>query len=224
MVFAKIFNTNVNSEQLFAMINDDFGLDSKGKDKVKLLKELYDFLIEQYAKGNQSLLIVDEAQNFKPDLLEEIRMLSNLETATTKLLRIILVGQPELRNSLALPELRQLRQRISVSCRIHPLTREETEQYIFHRLEIAGNRGAVTFGEGCIDHLFRYSRGIPRLLNILCDFLLLTAFNEERRDVDIDMVQEIAGDLDFEGHFWGKDNGSDRSLNCTALINALKSS
>ncbi|VAX34744.1 FIG022606: AAA ATPase, partial [hydrothermal vent metagenome] len=140
IVLSKIFNTKVSSEQLISLINEDFGLDVNGKDKISLLRELNDFLIEQYAKKHNPILVIDEAQNLTPELLEEVRMLSNLETDDAKLLQIVLVGQPELKKVLARPELRQLRQRISISCHIYPITRAETEEYIFHRLEVAGNR------------------------------------------------------------------------------------
>ncbi len=222
VTLAKIFNTKVNSEQLIAMINDDFGLSVKEKDKVLLLKELNDFVIEQHARGRNPVLIIDEAQNLKPDLLEEIRMLSNLETSKAKLLQIVLVGQPELREVLSVPGLRQLRQRISISCSISPLTKEETLEYILHRLQVAGNRDAVAFEDGCIDIIYAYCKGIPRLTNILCDFILLTAFNEETKKVDSDMVHDIARDLDFESLYWGKkEYVIKRSLDHTALLNAL---
>jgi putative secretion ATPase (PEP-CTERM system associated) len=222
---AKVFNTKVNSEQLIAMINDDFGLEVKGKDKVRLLKELNDFLIEQHAKGFNSVLIIDEAQNLKPDLLEEIRMLSNLETDTAKLLQIVLVGQPELRETLSLPELRQLRQRISVNCRISPLTREETEEYILHRLEVAGNREAVIFADGCMDTIYQYCKGIPRLVNIICNFLMMTACMEETKTVDAAMVADIVDDFDFQTLYWGPKlpgakNGKN-GINYDALLGAL---
>jgi general secretion pathway protein A len=222
VTLAKVFNTKVNSEQLLTMINDDFGLDVKGKDKVSLLKELNDFVVEQHAKGNNPVLIIDEAQNLRPNLLEEIRMLSNLETDRSKLLQIVLVGQPELREILSRPELRQLRQRISINCSINPLTREETQEYILHRLEVAGNRYAVAFSAESIDVIYRYCRGIPRLTNILCDFLLLTAFNEERKEVDAEMVNDIVKDLDFESHYWGKNTLESRKTAAQiALLNAL---
>ncbi len=222
---AKIFNTKVNSAQLIAMINDDFGLDVRGKDKIRLLKELNDYLIDQHAKGNNAVLIIDEAQNLRPELLEEIRMLSNLETDTAKLLQIILVGQPELRDTLSLPELRQLRQRISVNCRISPLTREETEEYILHRLEVAGNRDAVKFADDCMDTIFSYCKGIPRLVNIICNFVMLTAFMEETKTVDSAMVKDIVDDLDFETLYWGAKlpgvkNGKN-GINYDALLGAL---
>ena len=202
VVLSKIFNTQVDNEQLIAMINDDFNLPVQGKDKIALLRDLNDFLIEQYTMGNRPTLIIDEAQNLSPDILEEIRMLSNLETDDAKLLQIILVGQPELRKTLALPGLLQLRQRISINCHIKPLTATEVEEYILHRLHVAGNREAVTFSDQALKTIFHYSRGIPRLVNIICDFLMLSAFAEETTDIDGDMVRDIIGDLDFENQYW----------------------
>lgn len=206
VILSKIFNTRVDSEQLIAMINDDFGLSVQNKDKITLLRDLNTFLIEQFVKGNHPVLIIDEAQNLDHDLLEEIRMLSNLETDNAKLLQIILVGQPELRKTLASPTLVQLRQRISINCHIHPLNRAEIDQYIHHRLEKAGDREAVTFSQETINIIFTYSRGIPRLINIICDFILLAAFAEETRTIDAPLVQDIIGDLDFEYHYWGSES------------------
>ncbi len=206
VVLSKIFNTRVDSEQLIAMINDDFGLPVLNKDKITLLRDLNSFLIDQFVKGNQPVLIIDEAQNLNHDLLEEIRMLSNLETDNAKLLQIILVGQPELRKTLASATLIQLRQRISINCHIQPLSRGEIELYILHRLEKAGDRDAVSFSGETIDIIFTYSRGIPRLINILCDFILLAAFAEETRTIDVALVLDIIGDLDFEYHYWGSES------------------
>ena len=203
VVLSKVFNTKVDSEQLMAMINDDFGLPVKDKDKITLWRELNEFLIAQYTKGTRPVLIVDEAQNLAPELLEEIRMLSNLETDNAKLLQIILVGQPELRKTLSTPEMVQLRQRISINCHLRPLSKMETEQYILHRLERAGNRDAATFHPETLNLIFRYSRGIPRLINVICDFLLLSAFAEETKDIDTEMVKDLIQDLDFDNHFWG---------------------
>lgn len=199
---SKIFNTKVSSEQLIAMINEDFGMVVQGKDKVTLLSDLNDFLIEQYSKGSHSILIIDEAQGLSPELLEEVRMLSNLETDSSKLLQIILIGQPELRKTLAVPELRQLRQRISISCHIFPLTMSETEEYIFHRLEVAGNREAVSFGDGVMEVIHNFSRGIPRLVNIICDFLLLSAHVEGKRELTSELAQEIVGELELDNMYW----------------------
>ncbi len=206
VVLSKIFNTRVDSEQLIAMINDDFGLSVQSKDKITMLRDLNTFLIDQFVKGCHPVLIIDEAQNLNHDLLEEIRMLSNLETDNAKLLQIILVGQPELRNTLASSTLLQLRQRISINCHIQPLNRLEVEQYIHHRLEKAGDREAVSFTKESLDIVFNYSRGIPRLINIICDFILLAAFAEETRGIDTVLVQDIIGDLDFECNYWGSDS------------------
>lgn len=203
IVLAMVINTSVKSDQLLAMINDDFGLSTTGKDKISLLRDLNDFLVQQYTDGHQPVLIIDEAQNLSTELLEEIRMLSNLETVHSKLLQIILAGQPELRSILSLPELMQLRQRISINCNLSPLSRGETEQYIRHRLEVAGNVDAVQFENEAYDQIYRYSRGIPRLINIICDFLMLSAFAEETRTITSEMALEVIGDMDFENHFWG---------------------
>jgi putative secretion ATPase (PEP-CTERM system associated) len=202
VVVSKIFNTRVTSEQLLAMINEDFGLTVQGKDKVTLIRDLNAFLIEQYSCGNQPILIIDEAQNLSPELLEEVRMISNLEASTSKLLQIILVGQPELRTILASPELRQLRQRININCHLQALNRVEVEHYIDRRLEVAGNASAVQFSPESLDAVFCYSRGIPRLINIICDFLLLSAFAEETTLITVEMIQEVIGDLDFENYYW----------------------
>ncbi|MEI6703611.1 MAG: XrtA/PEP-CTERM system-associated ATPase, partial [Deltaproteobacteria bacterium] len=203
VVLAKVFNTNVNSLQLLSMINEDFDLPVHGKDKIELLRDLNHFLVEQYGKRNQPLLIIDEAQNLSLETLEEIRMLSNLETSDSKLLQIFLVGQPELRNLLAKPELRQLRQRISIHCNLTPLNRQEVEEYIFHRLQVAGNRDAVRFAPQALDLIFVYSGGIPRLINIICDFMLLAAFAEGLHDVSEEIIRDIIGDLDFDNYYWG---------------------
>ena len=199
---ARVNNTLVSSEQLIAMISDDFGIETQGKDKTRLLRELTDFIISQYAQGFRTTLIIDEAQNLSPELLEEFRLLSNLETDKNKLLQIILAGQPELKQTLAVPKLRQLRQRISISCHINPLGRDEIEEYIFHRLGIAGNRSAVTFLEGAVDLLHDATHGVPRLINIFCDFLLLAAFSEGTKKISVDLVKEIAQDLDSDTRYW----------------------
>ena len=202
VIFSRINNTRLTSDQLLVMINDDFGLDTKDRDKTQMLRDLTDFLIEQYGKRRKSVLIIDEAQNLSPELLEEIRLLSNLETDKSKLLQIIIAGQPELRKILATPELRALRQRIAVSCNINPLTRQETEKYIYHRLAIAGNSEAVIFQDGDIDLIHNFSRGIPRLINIVCDFLLVSAFIEKTKEISLDMVKDVISDLEKENRYW----------------------
>lgn len=192
---ARINNTKVSSEQLISMINEDFGIDTKGDDKTRMLSKLSDFLINQYAQGGRSMIVIDEAQNLTPDLLEEIRLLSNLETDKAKLLQIILIGQPELNITLSGPGLEQLRQRIAINTHISPLSREETGAYIMHRLQVAGNKDGVKFEEGVMEAVYDFSKGIPRLINILCDFTLLTAFVDSRKTIDLDLIKEIMNDL-----------------------------
>lgn len=200
---AKIFNTKITSEQLISMINDEFGLPTAGRDKITLLRDLNNYLIDQYARRNQPVLIIDEAQNLGMDILEEIRMLSNLETSDTKLLQIILVGQPELRSLLADPTLLQLRQRVSINCILKPLEEEEISPYIRHRMTVAGNPTAASFSEAALGMIYRHTHGIPRLVNILCDFILLAAFADETRTITEEMVADIVADLDFDHHYWG---------------------
>jgi general secretion pathway protein A len=218
---AKVFNTNVNFEQLLAMINDDFGLLTAGKDKVTLLKELNRFLMEEYGKGRSPILIIDEAQNLTSRVLEEVRLLSNLETQDAKLLQIILVGQPELAQTLSLAELRQLRQRVSMVCHLYPLTRQECEEYIQHRLTVAGNAQAVQFSPEAMDSIYSFSNGIPRLVNIICNLLLLTAFAEKTRAINEEMVADIIKDIQGET---SDSSGNNMIEGKRALLNALESS
>lgn len=192
---ARVNNTRVNSEQLIAMICEDFGIDVAGCEKTRMLSKLSDFIIDRYSQGERSIIIIDEAQNLKPAHLEEIRMLSNLETDKSKLLQIILVGQPELNLTLSIPELEQLRQRIAINTHISPLSRIETEAYIRHRLKVAGNENSLKIEDKVFDHIYDFSNGIPRLINIVCDFALLSAFADSRKDIDQPMIQEIIKDL-----------------------------
>lgn len=204
---SKINNTKVTSEQLISMVNEDFGLDIKGKNKIDLLSDLNEFLIDQYSNKFQPVLLIDEAQNLSPDLLEEIRLLSNLETDRAKLLQIILIGQPELRRTLMMPEMMQLRQRININYHISPLTIDETEKYIKHRLNVAGNPHAINFQGDMINRIYKFSNGIPRLINILCDFALLTAFVEGEKEVNNEVVKQVIKDLEAY-NYWteAKDN------------------
>lgn len=195
---AMVFNTRVSSDQLIAMINEEFGLPVDGKDKVALLRDLNDFLIAEHARGGMPIVIIDEAQNLIIEALEEVRLLSNLEADSFKLLQIILVGQPELKGIIAQESLRQLRQRISINCHIEPLCREEAQEYVYHRLQLAGNRDAVNFYPGTFEILYSFSKGIPRLINVFCDFILLAAFVEETRDLTLELVEEVIGDVAWE--------------------------
>ena len=205
---SRVNNTEVSSVQLISMINGDFGLEVEGKSKTKLLSDLNSFLIEQYANGNQPILLIDEAQNLTPALLEEIRLLSNLETDRAKLLQIILIGQPELKTTLMLPELIQLRQRININYHITPLSVDEVAQYVKHRLTIAGNAHVIDLDPEVLQLIKSFSRGIPRLINILCDFALLTAFVEGRKKVDLETVREVTEDLETRD-YWNTSSESE---------------
>ncbi len=197
---AFIFNSNVSELQLMQTIVEDFGIktDQKSKSKGALFSELNRFLIDQLRLGNNVVLIIDEAQNLSLKLLEQIRMLSNLESENEKLLQIILVGQPELRDKLSLPSLRQLRQRIAVRYHIEALGRHEVPKYISHRLTLAGANGNMPFfEENALDEIYRYSSGIPRLINMLCNKALLTGYVLEKRRIDETMVKQSI--LELEG-------------------------
>jgi general secretion pathway protein A len=210
VTLSNVFNTKVNAEQLIAMINADFGIENASRDKVELTKHLNKFLIAEYEKGQQPLLIIDEAQNCSAELLEEVRLLSNLETDNAKLLQILLVGQPELAKMLSMDELRQLRQRISIVCHLNALGRPEIGDYIAHRLGVAGNREALTFMPEALDAIYAYSGGIPRLVNIVCSFILLTAFTERVKTVNKSMVEDIVEGIGTPDYNRDKDVSADQ--------------
>ncbi len=197
---AFIFNSDLSGLQLLQTIVADLGIKTDKKSKGALFSELNRFLIEQLALDNNVVLIIDEAQNLSHRLLEQIRMLSNLETENEKLIQIVLVGQPELRDKLKSSSLRQLRQRIAVRYHIEALGKEEVPFYISHRLKLAGANGsAPLFEEAAFDEIYHYSKGIPRLINIVCDKALLSCFVLEKRMINAEMVrqsvQEIEGGL-----------------------------
>lgn len=173
---ALILNPSVTSMQLLRTILGELGIEYRGNDRAKALSLLNAFLLEQLAEGNDVVLIIDEAQDLSDDLLEQVRLLSNLETDQRKLLQIVLMGQPELRQKLDQKNLRQLRQRITVRYHLAPLSRHETEFYIQHRLQVAGANGRPTFNRWAIWRIFWYSRGVPRLINAICDKTLLCGY------------------------------------------------
>jgi len=173
---ALILNPVMSGDELMKAIATEFGLDVKGKDRLDTVATINDFLLRQTLSGKETVLIVDEAQNLTEDLLEQVRLVSNLETDDRKLLQIVLMGQPELRDRLNSHKLRQLRQRITVRYHLNPLTRPEVGQYVQHRLSLAGSNGEPTFTGAAIWRVFRYSQGIPRLVNAVCDKALLAGF------------------------------------------------
>ncbi|MGE0086677.1 MAG: ExeA family protein [Desulfococcaceae bacterium] len=193
---AYIFNPMLDAVQLLRAVNDEFGIPSDAGTVKELIDTLNLFLMERKRAGKQVILLIDEAQNLGRDVLEQLRLLSNLETDTSKLIQIILVGQPELREKLDSPELRQLSQRITLSCHLIPLNYRETRAYILHRIHIAAQKTGVTFARSAFKTIYRYSGGIPRLINIACDRAMLTAFSLNslriRGGIARTAVQELA--------------------------------
>ncbi len=196
---AYIFNPKLDAVQLLQTINSEFGIDATADTCKDLIDTLNVFLMSQRAADRQVILIIDEAQNLKAEVLEQLRLLSNLETTQDKLLQIILVGQPELSEMLNSYELRQLGQRISLSCRLMPLTAAETRAYIRHRIQIASRKGDDLFSSAAVRAIHRYSGGIPRLINIACDRALLTAYGRNCRTISGRIARAAIKELDSRG-------------------------
>jgi len=194
---AVIFNTNVSAYQLLLMILSEFELASQKFDKTAALDILNQYLIQKYAEKKRVLLIIDEAQNLSPAALEEVRMLSNLQTEDQVLLQIMLVGQPELNELLTRPELRQLRQRIALRHHLRPFDAQETKDYVGERLAKAGYTGRGLFKRSALRELYAASGGTPRVINNLCDAALLQGYARERSVVDAAMIREVAEALDL---------------------------
>lgn len=173
---ALILNPVMTGEQLLMLVLAELGIDSDPEDRMQNLLRLNEYLLDQLHDGNDVVLLIDEAQDLSMELLEEIRLLSNLETDQRKLLQIALMGQPELRDLLNRSDLRQLRQRITVRYHLDPLTLEETDHYIQHRLHVAGANSRPVFNRAAVRKVFRYSKGIPRLVNAVCDKALLCGY------------------------------------------------
>jgi general secretion pathway protein A len=180
---AFIFNPVLDPEEFIRAVIDEFGIPSEGNTTKELMDTLNNFLMEKKAQSKNVLLLIDEAQNLTRGVLEQIRLISNLETTQSKLLQIVLVGQPELATFLGSHDLRQLSQRITLSCRLQPLTYKETEDYIKHRLSIASGKQITMFAREAVRRVYRYSRGIPRLINIACDRALLTAYGRDQKKI-----------------------------------------
>jgi len=194
---AYIFNPKLNSIQLIKAINDEFGISSDADNTKDLIDTLNSFLIEKKAEGKNIVLFIDEAQNLTNEVLEQLRLLSNLETTRHKLLQIILVGQTELGEKLDSHELRQLAQRIALSCQLVPLSYKEVREYIQHRINIASQKQGIKFTRTAYWAIYRYSQGIPRLINIICDRALLTAFGLDQQKITGKIarssIRELAG-------------------------------
>lgn len=200
VVYAVVSQTQLSPTQFLQAVLTEFGFKPFNKRKVELLDMLNMFLIEQYANGKKVLLIVDEAQNLSSRVLEEIRMLSGIETHKEKVLRIILAGQPELKETLDSPGLKQLVQRVRLRFHIGPLDKRETREYIAHRLSVAGRLDPSIFSEDVYELIHRYTGGVPRLINTLCDTALLCAFADEKSSVDTDDLKAAIEELSWQEH------------------------
>jgi general secretion pathway protein A len=190
---AFVCNSQMSSaDELFDFMLADFGIVCESRVKSQRVLKLRKWLLEQCRAGRATVLIIDEAQNLSEELLEEIRLLSNLETPSEKLLQIVLSGQPELEEKLKRPSLRQLLQRIVFRCRIGPLTQHETLEYIQERLRIAGASDATVFSKEAAQAIHRYAKGVPRVVNLLCEHSLINAFAMDSKPVLPETVAEVA--------------------------------
>jgi general secretion pathway protein A len=193
---AVILNPALDANLLIKAVAMEFGLDVRGVDQLEMVAIINDFLLRQMADGRESVLIVDEAQSLNNELLEQVRQLSNLETDTRKLLQIVLMGQPELRDRLNHHGLLQLRQRITVRYHLNPLRRAEVAQYVQHRLQVSGSKGGVRFTKPALWRIYRYSHGIPRLINAVCDKALLAGFVAQSEKIDFRMIGRAIRELE----------------------------
>ena len=193
---ALVLNPHLSDADLIGTILDDLGVERRGTTKGELMAALSQYLLATGSEGKTVLVIVDEAQQMAVESLEQIRILSNLETATRKLLQILLVGQPELEEKLKLNELRQLDQRIGIRCYLKPLPRKETYRYVEHRLRVAGLPGALPFTRGALAKIYKYSRGIPRVINLVCDRALMAGFSNRVREITPTLVTSAVRNLE----------------------------
>jgi general secretion pathway protein A len=197
IAFAYVFNPRLSVPDFLRYMLTDLRLPMSGRTKSEMLAHLNSYLIARFRRGSTAVLVVDEAQLLSWELLEEIRLLTNLETSQQKLLQIVLVGQPELDRRLDSPHLRQLKQRVGLRCSLEPLAVDELRGYILRRLELAGanSHGASIFSDGAISAVHKYSRGIPRLVNTLCENALVSGYAKQMKQIGEDIVQEVAADF-----------------------------
>ena len=193
---ALILNPVLTSDQLVKAVAMEFGLEVQGLDRLETIARINEFLLDQVRKRRDAVLIIDEAQDLTDDLLEQVRLLSNLETDDRKLVQIVLMGQPELRERLNAYNLRQLRQRITVRYHLNPLSRSELAQYVHHRLQVSGAKGAPYFTGPALWRVYRYSKGIPRLVNALCDKALLAGCVEKKYRITYGIVGRAIKELE----------------------------
>src|ERR1700675_4932103 len=194
---AFVFNPRLSVSQFFDFMMADFGIPCESHQKGHMLMKLNQWLLDRYQAGERAVLVVDEAQNLSPEMLEEIRLLTNLETSTEKLLQIVLCGQPELQQKLVQPELRQLRQRITLRARTRPLILEETRGYIAERLRTAGGNAEQIFSPEAVNALHRHACGIPRVTNLLAEHALINAFVDQQKPVSAEIIDAVARDTEL---------------------------
>ena len=194
---ALIFNTAISDLDLLETVIGEYGIAiiSGSKTKKNYIDVLNDFLLRNFATGKTAVLVIDEAQNLSHGVLEQIRMLSNLETETEKLIQIILIGQPELSNTLMLPALRQLNERITVRYDLKPLSSPEVREYIQHRLKVAQGPGSLKFTKGAFNLIYTFTEGIPRRINALCDRALLIAYTKNVSKIDRKIIKLAVHDI-----------------------------
>jgi type II secretory pathway predicted ATPase ExeA len=195
---AYVSNPQMNSKQLVRAINDKFGVASDAFSMKNLIDSLNSYLMKKKMEGKKVVLFIDEAQNLRKEVMEQVRLLSNLETSRDKLLQIVLVGQPELAELLNSYELRQIGQRITVSYRIVPLTFDETKQYILHRIRIASPRSGIDFDHFAFRYIYRYSKGNPKLINIVCARTLSASYSHNQKEITADIAQTAIRGLNGE--------------------------
>ncbi len=215
-VVARLVNTILEPRELLDAIAIDFGLDPNGKSKPMLLRELADFLVLQRTHGRASLLVVDEAQNLSIQALEEIRLLSNLESEKSKLLQIILAGQPNLRDTIDSPVLEQLRQRITVNYHLTPLDAADTEAYINYRLEHAATGAPPRFTSDAAALIHDRSGGVPRIINVICDAALIYGYAEEQRSLDRRLLTAVVDELESTGILLARHRGAGTGVTVAA--------
>lgn len=195
---AFLFNPRMNVAEFFDFMMADFGIACDSRNKSQVLMKLNHWLLDKYRNRETTVLIIDEAQDLSLRMLEEIRLLTNLETSTEKLLQIVLSGQPELEEKLRQPELRQLRQRITLRSKTFPLTAAETQGYIAKRLSIAGADSRAIFTPDAVEAVHRYARGIPRVINLLCEHSLISAFADQVSPVPETIVDTVAREFELD--------------------------
>ena len=193
---ALILNPCLSETQLLRAILNDFGLTPRGRDRLGYIETLNEFLLESHRMNITVALVIDEAQDLTPKVMEQVRLLSNLETDQHKLIQIVLCGQPELKERLSRPDLRQLRQRITVRYHLRPLTLEDAMRYIHHRLSVAGSTGELHFDEAAVKVIYDYANGGPRLINAVCDNCLLAGYIDGRKSVDEECAKKAIRELE----------------------------